>query len=209
MISCVKEGKLRACLDMELPEAEARAISQHLIECSLCRTRFERLRSSAAAVAAAIDSLPPVSAAAGQDTNAALARILSAPRRRLVPSPLQVSLACAGLALLVLIIAVTEYRSVVSVVSNPKKAAVSVRNDLPPATESGSESDASAGADLNDEDGYLPLDDGEPIQMGFVVRMNLPESVLTPWEGNMQPEVIEADVIVDETGRARAIRFLR
>ncbi len=208
MTLCVNEGKLRACLDRELPEEEARFISQHLLECLTCRKRFEQLRSTAAVVFAAIDSLPPVTAVAGQNSDKALARILSVPRRRPAPSRLQVSLACAGLALLALVIAVTERRSVAPGVSEVRKSATNGRNGTPPATMPGTKDDGTA-ADLSDSPDYLPLDDGEPLQMGFVVRMSLPASVLTPWASSINAEEIKADVILDEAGRARAVRFLR
>jgi hypothetical protein len=209
MILCVNEGKLRACMDRELPEDEARSISHHLLGCRPCRIRFEQLRSSAAAVATAIDSLPSISAEAVQDNDAVLARILSVPGRKFAPSRLQVSLACVGLILLVFIMAITEKRTVVPAVSDASRSAMLGNHEPPGADVSGLESDGSAGTALGDVDGYLPLDDGEPIQIGFVVRMNLPASVLTPWESGMRSEEIKADVIVDESGRARAVRFLR
>lgn len=209
MTLCVNEGKLRACLDRELPEEEAGLVSQHLLECLTCRKRFEELRSTAATVFAAIDSLRPVAEVADQNPDAALARILSVPRRKPVPSRLQVSLACAGLVLLALVIAVTERRYIAPAVSEARKSATGGPNWTPPATMPDAKDDEKAATDLSDSADYLPLDDGEPLQMGFVVRMSLPASVLTPWASSMNAEEIKADVILDEAGRARAVRFLR
>ncbi len=209
MTSCMDEGKLRASLDRELPEKEARLISRHLLECLTCRKRLEQLRSTAAVVLAAIGSLPPVAEDAGRSPDAALARVLSVPGRRTPPSRLQVSLACAGLVLVALVITVAERRSIAPAVSEARKSATDGRDEPPSAMLPGLKDDGTVAADLSDSADYLPLDDGEPLQMGFVVRMSLPASVLTPWSGSINAEEIKADVILDEAGRARAVRFLR
>ncbi len=209
MTSCVNEGKLRACLDRELPEQEARLVSHHLLGCLPCCKRLEQLRSTAAVVSAAMDSLPPVAAIAGKNPDAALARTLSVSGRRPVSSRLQVSLTCAGLVLLALVIVVTAKRSLAPAVSEARKSVTDGWNEPPPATIPGSRDDGTTDADLGESADYLPLDDGEPLQIGLVVRMSLPASVLTPWASRMNAEEIKADVILDEAGRARAVRFLR
>ncbi len=209
MTFCVNEGKLRACLDGELPEEEARLVSQHLLECPPCRKRFEVLGSTAARVSAAMDSLPPAAEVSGLNPKAALVRILSVPRRGPLPRRFQVSLACAGFVLFALVIAVTERRYITPTVTEVGKSAKVGRTGTPPATMPSPNDDETTTVDLNDSADYLPLDDGEPLQMGFVVRVNLPASVLTPGSGSTNAEEIKADVILDEAGRARAVRFLR
>ena len=59
---------------------------------------------------------------------------------------------------------------------------------------------------------FLPLDDYEPIEMGVVVRMQLPGSLFgppgMPLDEDQRGESIEADVVIGEDGNPRAIRFV-
>lgn len=59
---------------------------------------------------------------------------------------------------------------------------------------------------------FLPLDNYEPIEMGVVVRVQLPGSFFgspgTPLDEDQSGEPIEADILVGEDGSARAIRFV-
>lgn len=59
---------------------------------------------------------------------------------------------------------------------------------------------------------FLPLDDYEPIEMGVVVRVQLPESLFgspgMPLAADQSGESIEADILIGEDGSARAIRFV-
>ena len=59
---------------------------------------------------------------------------------------------------------------------------------------------------------FLPLDDYEPIEMGVVVRVQLPGSLFRspgmPLDEDQSGEPIEADILVGEDGSARAIRFV-
>ena len=50
-------------------------------------------------------------------------------------------------------------------------------------------------------DDFLVLDDTPPLQMGLVVRMDLPAET-----GSQR--VVQADVVIGEDGRLRAIRFI-
>ena len=47
--------------------------------------------------------------------------------------------------------------------------------------------------------GFLPLDDADPFQMGIVVRVVLPQSAAG---------ALQADVLVGEDGRPRAVRLV-
>ena len=210
MISCINEGKLRACLDRELSEDDATAVSEHLLECKPCRARLELLRARAASVAAVVDSLDPVSTGPQLGAEEALDRIQSRARANYVRRLLWAPLAVGVLTLFLVAVTVTEKRAHTPVVKQAADAP-----PLPPAQETLRAptikplSTGSAGSTPRKVDYFLPLDDGEPIQMGFVVRVNLPASVLSPWEGGAGVGEIQADVIVDEAGRARAVRFLK
>jgi hypothetical protein len=59
---------------------------------------------------------------------------------------------------------------------------------------------------------FLPLDDYEPIEMGVVVRVQLPQSLFgspgTALDEDQRGQPIEADILIGEDGSARAIRFV-
>src|SRR5688572_1472732 len=59
---------------------------------------------------------------------------------------------------------------------------------------------------------FLPLDNYEPIEMGVVVRVQLPGFLFgssgMPLDEDQRGEPIEADILVGEDGSARAIRFV-
>jgi hypothetical protein len=209
MKSCMNEGKLRACLDRELPEDEAKSVSRHLLACKQCSAKFELLRSRAASIAAMMCSLQPLSADPPNEAEEALVHIWSRARRTFAARLLWAASAGVGLVLLLVAVAVTEKHSSVPVIQKRAGPALSIEKELPQAPKTKSAGEGSAGSAARKVDGFLPLDDGEPIQMGFIVRMNLPAWVLSPWEGGMRSGEIQADVIVDETGRARAVRFLK
>jgi hypothetical protein len=57
-------------------------------------------------------------------------------------------------------------------------------------------------------DDFLALDDGDPIQVGVVVRVMLPASAFAAMPQTGATQVIMADLAIGEDGRARAIRFV-
>lgn len=70
-------GMMRAFVEGAVTPDQARAISEHLSECAVCRTRLQRLREREALVRSAMDELHP--AAAGADD---LPRVWAAFERR-------------------------------------------------------------------------------------------------------------------------------
>ncbi|HET8626210.1 MAG TPA: zf-HC2 domain-containing protein [Thermomicrobiales bacterium] len=78
-MECLDDGRLRAYLDGELPEAEREGIARHLEGCADCAARLADVKETAAAVG---DALAPwqTEPAAAPDAGAALARF--AARRR-------------------------------------------------------------------------------------------------------------------------------
>ncbi len=215
MTACMTEGDLRACLDGELRPPRARFASEHLLCCPRCRSRIERLRSRAATVTALMHRLEPGAAEFEPDCASAMARIQSqAPSRRSGWMMRRAAAAAAGiLALLLLSQAVR--RPIAPESAALRKAAtpgsgLNVEAPAPSLATAGETTAPTRAAGLQTEhavDYFLELDDGDPIQMGFVVRMSLPALVLTPLELAGSGEEIQADVIIDEGGRARAVRF--
>jgi hypothetical protein len=57
-------------------------------------------------------------------------------------------------------------------------------------------------------DDFVALDDGDPIQVGVVVRVMLPASAFAAMPQAGATQVILADLVIGEDGQARAIRFV-
>src|SRR5882757_7988298 len=56
---------------------------------------------------------------------------------------------------------------------------------------------------------FLPVGDGDPIQLGTIVRTTLPASLFNPTGEAPDSAVVQAEVILDDDGHARAIRLLQ
>ncbi len=67
---------------------------------------------------------------------------------------------------------------------------------------------ATAPKNANGLAGFVPLDDGDPLEIGVVVRMKVSPAALGFSTGTSGVEQVTADVVIGEDGRARAIRFL-
>jgi anti-sigma factor RsiW len=204
MISCVNNGTLRSHLDQELPEQEERSVAEHLLACGECNARLALLRPTAAFVATALDSLLPVSAAPPAMRGATPVYVRPRERgnnARLLP---WASLAVAGLFVAFAIFTVGRHPNTPQAGSARLAKDDHIQRTEEKRLSTESDHPASAKADC-----FLPLDNGEPIQMGVVVRLNLPASVLSPWTGSLPSGEIPADVLLDEAGRARAVRFLK
>lgn len=219
MIACMTEGKLRACLDGELPSDEARSASRHLLSCERCRDEMGRLRTRASRVATLMGFLEPVSPGPQQDGAAALVHIHGRVPEGRGARPIRWAAigALAVLILLSLMIPKILRRPGLPAVAVGSKAAApasiasgaGLAEASLPAPEIQTSAQPAQSQARPRVDCYLALDNGEPVQMGFVVRMSLPASILAPWESAQDSRQIQADVVIDEDGRARAIRFLR
>jgi predicted anti-sigma-YlaC factor YlaD len=212
MRGCLHEGALAAYLDGELPEATRRRAAGHLQSCARCRARLERVEATAARVNALLDALvDEVPVAATSDVLPFRARPGSdAPWVRWAVA------AAAG------VLAISAVLGVLTISRGPQVAPPALvakkQATVQPAPAIVSRTVAPAvkpkfrrvrrSKPLPRLDDFLALDDGDPIQVGVVVRVMLPASAFAamPQTGAMQ--VIMADLAIGEDGRARAIRFV-
>lgn len=179
MKSCLNKGTLQAYLDRELEEREMQWVAAHMAACAACSAQAEGMQETAAQV------------------EGWLGLLAENPVRQAAPRPSSShywawgGLAVAGtLAGLVLAI---------SLIHRPPDT----REPAPPAAapsaivvrERASQQEVS----------FLPLDGGEPIQMGTIVRVKLPASLFDTMADSGE---VQAEVIVGDDGHARAIRLL-
>jgi anti-sigma factor RsiW len=206
MKPCLREGTLQSYLDGELAEGEMRPAAAHLEVCAGCRDRLAALEAANRRVSDLLGLL----AEGGQVPVPALTAPATAwPRMRWAAAIL---LPVAAAALLWL---TRSYQPVPpppaptakvvpetprqAVVSTPATAALRPRTHRVRKTER-----VSTDAGL---DGFVQLDTA-PFQTGMVVRVMLPppDAVLMP--PSSDAELVAADLLIGEDGRARAIRFV-
>jgi len=193
MTQCWGEGELRAWLDRELPAGQALAVEQHLAECAACTAVYQTLAARAERVSTLMEAL-------SADIPAHVA-----PVRRTISRPAVWATVAALAAALVLAVLLSE---------RPAKAPVQAIVPPPPVPAPLEVPMVSAPLTTlaiteapprphvrrvqvrpvrpSPVQYYMALDE-EPIETGLVMRVALPSG-------------IQADVIVDGDGRARAIR---
>jgi hypothetical protein len=211
MMGCLSEGALEAYLDGELPEAKRYSVAGHLQRCARCRSRLEGVGATAARVNALLDAL------AGEDPVAATSAVLPL-RERPGSDASWVRWAVAAVGVL----AMGAVLDVLTMARRPQVAAPALVTKKQATVQSapGIVSRTVAPAvkprfrrvrrskPLPRLDDFLALDDGDPIQVGVVVRVMLPASAFAAMPQTGATQVIMADLAIGEDGRARAIRFV-
>jgi hypothetical protein len=237
---CIRKGTLQAYLDGELEPEQHETVVAHLDACEQCRARAAVAAGRHARVA--IFMADRASDTNHDSTMVALARFrerrgstrpggVHARERALAPrfAPVRVA---AGVLAVVAIGFLLAGHLTRQLPANGRLAAT--RNVAPPMVAKSAEDAApvaliSTGADRTTAPGasrrphpvrrraesnpyFLLTPDVGPPEMGMVVRVRMPLSMLTTAAGTVpadaaEPEV-EADVLVGQDGRARAVRFV-
>ena len=185
MNECLDEGALQAYLDGELLQSKADVAAAHLGTCVECGARMERIQATAARVNAMLDSLEvghPVSVAipnvpvvqrtywrvaAGVGALAiAAALILAVASAHHAPAPAPVPVQVVKLPVPPQPAPIVATQKV-KPPARPRRARV--RKPIPsPAM-----------------DDFLVLDDADPLQVGVVVRVNVPGVCSSPERGKL------------------------
>ena len=187
MSRCWSDGELRAWLDRELAVPEGADVERHLVECADCAERLRILDDRAKRVGALMSSLAETVQAA---------RVTPIPVRRPLWRWTGIPAAIAAGVTLAFLLAPRAQRPVVQ---TPRAASApevpAIKPLAPPPAMAQTRRRAASPVRPRPQstgDYYLALDD-DPIDTGVVMRVAL--------DGNLQ-----ADVIFDSQGRARAIR---
>jgi hypothetical protein len=189
MSPCRSEGELRSLIDRELPGEQVAAIEQHLAQCAGCAAAYQSLWQRAAYVGSLMDSL-------SEEIPAGVSAIRPTARR-------PVFWATAAVLAATLIFALVLSRHAVNrpaqAIVEPRPAPSYVDPAQTPAPQPAAVAESPRVHRLPSRrpmatpvQYYMALDE-EPIDTGLVMRVALPSGV-------------QADVIVDGDGRARAIR---
>jgi putative zinc finger protein len=211
MSTCLKEEQFQALVDNELAETERESISTHIAGCEECREKLDAIQSSAMRLNSLMDSLVP------EGMPEVSHGLLATPNRESVTAWGLVGVisatAVAALVLLAVIFlkrapdrpnspAVAQVASVTvptaitpavvpTVAHTPKKVIRPQHNSQPRTLQ------------------FHALDNGGPIEEGLIYRINLPISDSAAPIQSKPAKTVPAEVIVDETGQVRAIRFLQ
>ena len=190
MKQCLREGELRAWLDGELAASQVAAAERHMAECARCAAAYKQVADRAALVSGWMESL-----------SADIPAPAAAPRPAVRRTAAWIA-AAAVAAALVLAVALSGWHGRV-----PVQAPVKATLTLPPVPAAVQEAPAEGAAVTpvgpvrraaakrarpTPVQYYMALDE-EPIDTGLVMRVALASGM-------------QADVIVDGDGRARAIR---
>ncbi len=199
MTNCWSEGALRAYLDRELPGADMKAVAAHLGECSACDELCTELAGRAARVFALLETLPEPAAVVG------MRPVLLRSRSRWLWTGAAVALA-AGLAIASIMVEKRDHPTPVATdqpsprtqpaqPADPDEGAVQAVSSVPRTRAAVSRVLPRKRAAVPSMDYFVALDD-QPIESGVIMRMAI------------QPGNTQADIVVDSTGRARAIRLV-
>ena len=229
MSKCLKRETMQAFVDGELHESAANSAQLHLDSCSSCAAELENIRATNLQTRGLLDSLVPdqipevMPAAVIQFTPES-----AASRKQLVAATIAGIAACVLLAFVLLRHNAPPANSSSAIpnsanTSTPANAASTsqqVASLAPPQEISKSPSvrmpthsshaahkspirPVSSGA-LE----FIPLDDDGPIESGTIVRVNLNDSSQKNAHRTRVSDQVPVDVLVDEQGQVRAIRFL-
>jgi anti-sigma factor RsiW len=198
MNECWDEGGLRAYFDRELPPEDLSRIAAHIGACAECHTRYNELAARAARVSSMMGAL---------EVPRAVAPAPAGSRRRWARPAAVAALALAAAAALAFVL-IPKRATPPQPVAAPRVQRLRPIQAETPVPEPGRLEPAVASATpakvvhakstrrpkAAETDYYLALDD-EPIDMGVVMRVELDSA-----------SAVQADVIFDAEGRARAIR---
>ena len=208
MNECLDEGVLQAYLDGELLQSKADMVAVHLGMCLECGARMERIQATAAHVNAMLDSLE-----VGHPVGVAIPNVPVVQRTYWRVAAGVGALAIA--AALILAVASAHHApapapvpvEVVKLPAPPQPAPiVATQKVKPPARPRRARARKPIPPPAMDD--FLVLDDADPLQVGVVVRVKLPASAFAGERQAGGAPTVLADLVIDEDGRARAIRFV-
>jgi hypothetical protein len=223
MSKCIQEDKLRTYLDGELAANEAEAAASHLASCRLCAGKLEVLRSDAAAVDSLFAALAPEQPLPTE----APALLPTAQPNNVARFGWTAALSLGALAAVIIaaILLLNHYgpsqapvigkqqpiQSAPSpvAVEQPKQTILPHESIPAPLPLHATHKNVSVAPNRNlTPVHFIRLDNDGPIESGLIYRMKLPGTIFSSLDPAVLSSQVSADVMVDSSGRPRAIRFL-
>jgi hypothetical protein len=226
MSKCINENNLRAYSDGELSAAEIKAAANHLASCPACAAKLDILRTESASVDALFATLSPE-----QTLPTAAPVMLPFPnQRRAARLGWTAALSLGALAAVIIAALLLMHRhptpqapsfanhqpnpsSPSPVPGNqpkqpvpiPQHASVLQSIHRAPKIRPASLQSRNQPTDLKN---FILLDNDGPIESGLIYRVKLPGTIFSSLDPAVLSSQVSAEVIVDGSGRPRAIRFL-
>lgn len=221
MNACLKKETLLALIDRELAADARKKAEIHLAGCADCRMELETLRAASVEIGELMDAMCTADVLDAAPAPVMAAEFARAQQRAFAWS----SITAAGAAIACAVLALAIYRHETRPIVPPAKSApaeadvAAVRTEVPPpavtpslaaipvrhaATHTGKHVAAVAGPKMLE---FISLGDGAPIETGTIVRLDVPVGDAKSLKAGARKR-IPADVLLDEQGEVRAIRFL-
>jgi anti-sigma factor RsiW len=209
MSTCLKKETLLAFVDRELTPGDMESAEKHIAACSACQQQVESIRATSLKVNALLSSLVPNDAASEE-------RIVA------IRIPGRVANPWMGWAAVVSVGALTAALVLFGIIHRthpvtPSDAAKTVAPAPVPAAEQKELVVATVVKPVQvaapkvhaTVRQFQALDNGAPIETGMIYQVSLPASTARDATASQSAKRIPAEVIVDEFGKVRAIRFLQ
>ena len=209
MSVCLKKEKLLAFADRELDFSEMESAERHIAVCAECKQKLENVGATNANVSALLGSLAP-----GDAQNIEASSVVRIPYTGADLRMRWAAVASVGVlvAALLLFVMIRRQRSApapdVAKIVTPASQPTVEKKEIPVAAASKPANGAARKTPVKVRQ-FQALDNGEPMQTGMIYRVSLPASSLTNSVPSQSAKRIPAEVIVDEFGKVRAIRFLQ
>jgi hypothetical protein len=236
MSKCIQQNNLRAYMDGELSSAEAESAASHLASCPACASRLEILRTEAASVDALFATLAPEQPL--PTVAPAMLPFANQRRVSRLGWTAALSLGALAAVIIAALLLLNRHATPQAPAVGPQQANRQPAQPLPstvaanpstqqqavlpqpanhqqpfhqsavqrqPKIRTASLHSRNQTADFNN---FILLDSDGPIESGLIYRVKLPGSIFSSLDPAVLSSEVSAEVIVDASGRPRAIRFL-
>jgi Putative zinc-finger len=206
---CLKKEILMAFADRELPPSEMELAKRHISTCAACKQELESIRATSVKVNSLLASLAP-----DEDPNAAPITVVRIPYSGANLRTRWTAVVSVGVLVAALLLFVMIRRQYSAPAPNFVKAVAFApvqsveKKEVLVATVTKPAHVVTQKAPLKFRQ-FQALDDGEPMETGMIYRVSLPAPSSPEVSAQQSAKRIPAEVIVDEFGKVRAIRFLQ
>ena len=209
MSVCLKKETLLAFADREMTSGEMESAEKHLAACAACQQELAVIRATSLKVNALLSSFSPDGATDTQQT-----AVVYIPYKVANPGLRWVTVASVSALAIALTLFVMIRRThtvappeLANTIASAPAIAVEKKDVVVAMVPKHAHlSGAKTGAKVRQ---FQALDDGAPIETGMIYRVSLPATTSPDATATQSAKRIPAEVIVDEFGKVRAIRFLQ
>lgn len=210
MSACLKKEALLAFVDGELASAEMESAERHVAGCASCQQELESVRATSMKVNALLSSLAP-----NDSVSAEQIAVIRVPNTAANPGVRWMMVTAVGVLAVSLALFALVRRShkvppsdVAKMVAPPRVLTAEKKDVVVAAVVKKPHQVAGPKVHAKVRQ-FQALDDGPPIQTGMIYRVSLPATTSPDASASQLAKRIPAEVIVDEFGKVRAVRFLQ